>query len=93
MWRLETAAAGWSARREHEVVSHNGRIYVMGGRIGDGEGYLNDVWSSVDGETWVQETAAAEWLARKDFQAVSHRGRLYVMGGKASYKYEDADQG
>ena len=87
-WVQETAAAEWSARREHEVVSHNGRIYVMGGRIGDGEGYLNDVWSSADGATWVQETAAAEWLARKDFQAVSHRGRLYVMGGKASYKYE-----
>ena len=87
MWRLETAAAGWSARREHEVVSHNGRIYVMGGRIGDGEGYLNDVWSSADGATWVQETAAAEWFARRDFQAVSHRGRLYVMGGNISRKY------
>ena len=78
-WSQETATAGWSARREHQAVSHQGRLYVLGGIAGNGT--RNDVWSSVDGKSWRQETAAAGWSKRARHQAVSHQGRLYVLGG------------
>ena len=78
-WSQETAAAGWSARREHQAVSHQGRLYVLGGIAGNGT--RNDVWSSVDGKSWRQETATAGWSKRARHQAVSHQGRLYVLGG------------
>ena len=78
-WSLETAAAGWMARAYHQAVSHNGRIYVLGG-FSDSTG-KNDVWSSVDGKSWSLEIAdgAGDWSSRH--KAVSHHGRIYVLGG------------
>ena len=83
-WSLETAAAGWSGREEYQALSHNGRIYVMGGGVdvyGENPIAKNDVWSSTDGKTWTQETADADWPPRSLHQALSHKGRIYVLGG------------
>lgn len=49
--------AGWCGRRKHQVVSHRGSLYLMGGYtsagvIGAGSGpgaNLNDVWKSTEG--------------------------------------------
>ena len=79
-WKRETRTADWSARADHRAVSHQGRIYVLGGF--DGAGRTNDVWSSPDGDMWRLETAAAGWSARREHEVVSHNGRIYVMGGR-----------
>ena len=78
-WRQVTASADWTNRELYQVVSHNGKIYVMGGEIGT-QSYLNDVWSSVDGKNWSFEGNAG-WSKRRGFQAVSHNGKIYVLGG------------
>ena len=78
-WSRVTAAADWSARQEHQAVSHQGRLYVLGGL--DGDGPIHDVWSSVDGKSWMLVTMSAAWSKRARHQAVSHQGRLYVLGG------------
>ena len=67
-WVLETDDANWSRRSRHQALSHNGRLYVLGG-LGD-SGYLNDVWSSADGKSWGRETYGAEWSRRHGHQAV-----------------------
>lgn len=49
--------AGWCGRRKHQVVSHGGSLYLLGGYtsagvIGAGLGpdaNLNDVWKSTEG--------------------------------------------
>ena len=82
-WARETANAEWTGRSGHQAVSHNGRLYVLGGIDGS---RLNDVWSSADGQNWARETANAEWAARYGHQALSHNGRLYVLGGFGSYE-------
>ena len=87
-WTQETANADWAGREGHQAVSHNGRLYVLGGR-GDYDGdiaerdytYYGDVWSSVDGKSWVRVTLSGSWAGRSGHQAVSHNGRLYVLGG------------
>ena len=76
-WTEVTGAAGWSAREGTQVVSHNGRLYMLGGNPGT---VANDIWSSVDGANWSFE-GVAEWAGRVLHQAVSHNGRLYVLGG------------
>ena len=83
VWMQEKADNNefWPAREEHQVVAHNGRMYVLGGR--DSSGYANDVWSSADGRSWVEEPAAA-WSARREHQALVHNGRMYVLGGQRS---------
>ena len=77
--------ADWTARRGFVAMSHNGRIYVMGGNDGS---YKNDVWSSADGRSWVQEKAnnsassyTGHWSVRAFFDGMLHNGRIYVMGG------------
>ena len=82
-WKLETANANWSARNFHQALSHNGRLYVLGGYDSNKKYpyYLNDVWSSVDGAEWRLETSDAEWPERYWHQVVSHQGRMYVLGG------------
>ena len=76
-WTEVTGAAGWQAREGTQVVSHNGRLYMLGGNTGS---VANDIWSSVDGANWSLE-GVAEWAGRVLHQAVSHNGRLYVLGG------------
>ena len=76
-WSLETSSAAWSGRRGHQALSHNGRLYVLGGYFGP----LNDVWSSADGKNWLRETDDAGWARRFAHQALSHNGHLYVLGG------------
>ena len=78
-WRRETDAAEWGERYSHQALSHNGRLYVLGGIAADGSN-RNDVWSSADGENWSLEDDA-EWTGRRDHKALSHNGRLYVLGG------------
>ena len=84
-WTEVTTAAAWDARQEHQAVSHNGRIYVLGGgnTAFTGGFYRNDVWSSVDGANWSFE-GNADWPIRTLHQAVSHNGRIYVLGGTNS---------
>ena len=82
-WSLETANAGWVKRKEHQALSHNGRLYVLGGQTGISPYRQNDVWSSADGKNWSLETANAGWADRYGHQALSYNGRLYVLGGIA----------
>ena len=79
-WTEVTGAAAWPARRAHQAVSHNGRLYVLGGGSASASTKSDDVWSSVDGANWSFEGNAA-WSARIQHQAVSHNGRIYVLGG------------
>ena len=81
-WSQETAHAAWTTRYSHQALSHNGRLYVLGGRRDNSNNYLNDVWSSADGQNWSLETAHASWPRRSEHQALSHNGRLYVLGGR-----------
>ena len=77
IWSFE-GNANWPKRFAHQAVSHQGRLYVLGG-MGAG----SDVWSwAVGEENWTRETSNG-WLARNNFQAVSYDGLLYVMGGKS----------
>jgi len=72
-WTMETAVAGWSPRRAHEVVVFQNKLWVLGG-----DGYRNDVWGSPDGRTWTLETADAEWAAAP---AVVFHNKVWVLGG------------
>ena len=73
--------AGWGARTDFGAVSHNGSIFVMGGR--DANSPYNDVWSSPDGSSgsWTKQEGTKRWSARYGLRAVSHGGLIYVSGG------------
>ena len=84
--------SSFAGRYSHQGVSHNGLLYVLGGRrndyVYDDDGDIRidysdyrDVWSSVNGINWSLETGGADWSRRYEHQALSHNGLLYVLGG------------
>jgi hypothetical protein len=81
-WKLETAAAGWSARAYHQAAVLNKRIYVFGGgNYVPAYQAKNDVWSSADGVSWTRETPCAPWHPRLWFSTAVYRDRIWVLGG------------
>ncbi|MCE9532424.1 MAG: galactose oxidase [Planctomycetes bacterium] len=81
-WKLETAAAPWSARAYHGAVVHDGKMWVFGGGNYVPKYHaLNDVWCSSDGVKWEQVTKNAPWDPRMWFSTVVYRDRIWVLGG------------
>lgn len=81
-WTEVTPHAAWAPRAYHQAVVLHDRIYLMGGgNYVPGYQARNDVWSSADGEHWIEETTAAPWSARLWFSSVVYRDRLWVLGG------------
>lgn len=78
-WRLVVEPLPFEPRIWHGVVVHDDKLWVLGGNAKDR--WLNDVWSSPDGETWTEVTAAAPWSPRSQHQCVVHDGKLWVIGG------------
>lgn len=79
-WVRTTAEAGWAGRSFPGLVSHNNRLWVMGGYIGYGR---NDVWSSGDGVNWQMEVARAGWSGRFGMGCQVFLGRIWVFGGES----------
>jgi hypothetical protein len=83
-WTEVTGKAPWSRRQEHASVWFNDRLWVMGGYnpgAVQGDTYLEDVWSSADGESWDLVTERAPWLGRR-----GHAGVVFDDGsGEAMY--------
>ena len=87
-WAMTPTApdSGGSGRAYSMAVSHvigdTEYLYVMGGRVGSTESYLNDVWRTEDnGGTWEKMTTTTIWSARAGAGIASHSGLLYVLGG------------
>lgn len=81
-WTVETVAAEWSPRAYHQMVAHDGKLWILGGGNYVPEySAKNDVWCSDDGIHWTEVTSSAPWSPRLWFSAVSWRGYLWVLGG------------
>ncbi len=81
----------WSKRRFHGSVVFKNRIWVLGG---DSNGnFLNDVWSSADGQVWKKHTTSNEdktstiWSRRREHASVVFNSRIWVMGGVKQKPY------
>ena len=68
---VPVSGSGFGRRVGHQVVSHEGSLWVAGGI--DGTDYRDDVWSSADGASWRREANGA-FLRRHGHQLVSHGG-------------------
>ena len=88
-WRMVTDNAGFAKRAYFSGVVHNGTMFVFGGGYyvaEDSYAYLNDVWASTDGASWVK--LSSPFGQDNCCQAaVSYNGKIVVMGGY----YEDTD--
>jgi hypothetical protein len=79
----ESTEAQWPPRRMHASVVFQDKLWVLGGEAEgpSGRQYVNDIWHSSDGVSWVQATAAAAWAPRAGHAAAVYRGKVWVLGG------------
>ncbi|KAG5174930.1 cell wall surface anchor family protein, partial [Tribonema minus] len=91
--RAHGQAGSWCGRRKHQVVSHRGHLYLLGGYAMEGTSSLNlnDVWRSDDGAHWSQITPRAPWSGRDGHVALEHLGSIYIMGGTQDLRSNDND--
>ncbi|CAM9723459.1 unnamed protein product, partial [Ectocarpus sp. 4 AP-2014] len=82
--------AGWCGRRKHQVVSHRGSLFLLGGFTSGGvlgtagagrNANLHDVWKSTEGAAWVRLLEHAPWSGRDGHAALTHNGAIFLMGG------------
>ena len=85
-WTPVVANAGWSPRVYFVAAYLNNKLWVIGGNNSTptSQSYLNDVWSSVNGSTWVQSTNAP-WLGREIFAYTVFNNKIWIFGGHYSY--------
>jgi N-acetylneuraminic acid mutarotase len=65
------------------ATSFQGKLWLIGGQGGD-IALRNDVWSSVDGQTWDLVTADAGFPVRAQHQLLAFNNRLWVIAGNGS---------
>ncbi len=76
----------WSARNDHSAAVFDNKIWIFGGLQGGSGAYLNDVWSSTDGNTWKQQNTitndgTAIWGKRSNFSVVEFKNKIFLLGG------------
>lgn len=77
--------------REAKPIVHKDRLYLVGGRAEILE-YTNEVWSTTDGELWLEHTLGGFYGPRYSHAMTSHNGKLYSTGGVASENNTSAEQ-
>ncbi len=93
-WEIATATAEWLPRDSAANFVFNNKIWIMGGLNGNGvttnennavhyweAEHLNDIWSSLDGISWIQESAHASWSARRSMSVIEFKDKLWMFGG------------
>lgn len=82
-WELVRDNAEFAPRKDHQVVSHGGKLWLIGGvDFGPTDAaYFSDIWSSEDGVNWTQELEEAPFENRFNHAAITHRGRIWLLGG------------
>ncbi len=71
--------AGYGARKATGVAVFNTKIWVIGGRD-DADNALNDIWSSVDGENWVNE-GVFSFGGIYGHKLIAFNNKLWIYGG------------
>lgn len=89
-WTREVAAGAagmFSARAGHACAVYDGKIWLTGG-FSEDSGYLDDVWSSINGKIWVQESASAAYYKRAWHSMQVFANRLWLLGGESFDDFE-----
>jgi len=89
-WQFVTHAP-WEGRHTAGYAVHDGRMWIVGGDANQGH-YQSDVWSSDDGENWVQVLDDAPWGPRVLHYTVAFHGAIWLMGGQTIPQFAPAGE-
>lgn len=92
-WTEVSSSAPWGGRDSHTIYQFNDKVFLFGGLDGtkgivgpkaviyEKADYFNDIWSSVDGVSFVLETKESSLPKIRSASVVSWQGALYLYGG------------
>lgn len=77
--------ASFSPRAEHQVVTFDGKLLLIGGYLGlrnfESPDLKNDVWASDNGIAWSEQTGNAGFSPRTGQKVVVFNDSLWLIGG------------
>lgn len=77
--------ASFSPRAEHQVVTFDNKLLLVGGYLGlrnfESPDLKNDVWASSDGIFWAEQAATTSFSPRTGQKLVSFNHSLWLIGG------------
>lgn len=74
---IKEATPPWSARGYHASVVFKNKIWVIGGD--NDSGYEKDVWSSLDGISWIKVTDSAPWPHLVTSASIVFNNKIWVF--------------
>ena len=92
-WDMAKVVKPWFEKRKClSAVSFLDKIWVAGGSILDPEArggayFVNDIWSSTDGNTWRCVSKKSDWSPRCFHQLVIYHDRIWLIGGEEGITY------
>jgi hypothetical protein len=79
-WTEVASRAAWTGRICGGGGAFDGRLWFLGGATREGTP-LREVWSSIDGATWVK-SPDPEWSPRCGDQSIVFDRKLWLFGGR-----------
>jgi hypothetical protein len=73
------SARHFEPRAYHEVIAFKGKLWIFGGVNGSGRNM--EIWSSLDGHSWVLENPYGSFERRQNQKVVEYKGKLWMFGG------------
>jgi uncharacterized protein YjdB len=70
----------FSRRVGHDALVFQDKLWVIAGNL-QTETDSNEVWSSVDGDTWTQVNQVNAFTARRSQRVVAFNGEMWMIGG------------
>ena len=82
-WRKEVDRAAWTPAEQSMNVTFAGRMWRMGGFVEKENRSLpiSEIWSSLDGRSWILATITPGWDARGGGRLVVYNEKLWLLGG------------
>lgn len=82
-WTELDGGPKFTPRLWHGTVVFDKKIWIIGGNRAYSTGNeLNDIWSSEDGDTWVQENPSADFAPRYGHRVVVYDNQMWLIGGR-----------
>lgn len=82
-WQVEKGSKSFSERSLHASAVFKDKIWITGGNSSYFEGgEFSDVWSSVDGATWLNVKSNAAFGGRYGHKMIAFDDKLWIFGGR-----------
>lgn len=90
-WTQATANAAFGGRYSHEMLSYNGKLWILGGRDVSDTFSRSQAWSSTDGISWTLESNDVGIYLGGLGAIMVHDDKIWKIGGFSDNVYWTSD--